>query len=505
MSQDNDKRRLSAQDASFLYMERPEAPLHIGSIAIFEGTVPYERFVQNIASKIHLIPRYQQRVVPAPFNISHPTWEWDPGFDLHRHVMRVKLDTPGTDAQLMALSARLFEGMLDRNKPLWEIYQVEGLEGNRTAMVSKVHHCLVDGVSGIELLMIVLDVSPDPAPSPPPAVVDAHPPIPPAPSRFIDAIFDNMTERLDRLSDLQKSTVDSMLTGESRTRSALRSLEATQPYMANPVARAPFNKPLTRERRLACSEFSFAEIRGIRASCGGTVNDVVLTVLAGALGRYLEMHGESTQDRNVRILAPVNVRREDERGNLGNRVSMLLIEAPAGERDPVTRLRTITETTEKLKRQNVASGTEILGDLLGAVPPAIQSLAGLLPPPPNNLANLVCTNIPGPMIPLYSVGHRLQAHYPMMPLAWEMGVGCGVTSYDQRLYFGLMADPNAAPDVARLKEFLNQAFVELRSAAGVDRSDLPRVGAAPQPSRGGGRRRGSAAHAAGERMAADAG
>ncbi len=504
MSQDNDKRRLSAQDAGFLYMERPEAPLHIGSIAVFEGAVPYERFVQNIASKIHLIPRYQQRAVPAPFNIGHPTWEWDPDFDLHRHVMRVKLDPPGTDAQLMELSARLFEGMLDRNKPLWEMYQVEGLEGNRTAMVSKVHHCLVDGVSGIELLMIVLDVSPNPEPPPPPAVTDAHPPIPAAPARFIDAIFDNLTERLDRLSDLQKSTVDSMLTGESRTRTALRSLEATQPYMTNPVARAPFNKPLTRERRLACSEFSFAEIRGIRASCGGTVNDVVLTALAGALGRYLEMHGESTQDRKVRILAPVNVRREDERGNLGNRVSMLLIEAPAGERDPVTRLRTITETTEKLKRQNVASGTEILGDLLGAVPPAVQSLAGLLPPPPNNLANLVCTNIPGPMIPLYSVGHRLLAHYPMMPLAWEMGVGCGVTSYDQKLYFGLMADPNAAPDVGRLKEFLDQAFVELRSAAGVDKSDLPQMGAAPQTARGGGRR-GSAAHAAAERMAADAG
>jgi len=495
---------LSAQDASFLYMERPEAPLHIGSIAIFDGAVPYERFVQNIASKIHLIPRYQQRAVPAPFNIGHPTWEWDPDFDLHRHVMRVKADRPGTDAQVMEISAKLFEGMLDRNKPLWEMYQVEGLEGNRTAMVSKVHHCLVDGVSGIELLMIVLDVSSNPAPPPPPAVIDAHPPIPAAPTRFIDAIFDNMTERLDRLSDLQKSTVDSMLIGESRTRTALRSLEATQPYLANPVARAPFNKPLTRERRLACSEFSFAEIRGIRASCGGTVNDVVLTVLAGALGRYLEMHGESTQDRKVRILAPVNVRREDERGNLGNRVSMLLIEAPAGEHDPVTRLRTITETTEKLKRQNVASGTEILADLLGAVPPAIQSLAGLLPPPPNNLANLVCTNIPGPMIPLYSVGHRLLAHYPMLPLAWEMGVGCGVTSYDQKLYFGLMADPNAAPDVARLKEFLDQAFVELRSAAGVDRSDLPQMGAARQTTRAGSRRRGSAA-AAGERMAADAG
>ena len=504
MSQDNEKRRLSAQDASFLYMERPEAPLHIGSIAIFEGNVPYERFVQNIASKIHLIPRYQQRVVPAPFNIGHPTWEWDPDFDLHRHVMRVKLDPPGSDAQLMELSARLFEGMLDRNKPLWEIYQVEGLEGSRTAMVSKVHHCLVDGVSGMELLMIVLDVSPTPAPPPPPAVIDAHAPIPSAPTRLVDAIFDNMTERLDRLSDLQKNTVDSVLAGESRTRTALRSLEETQPYLANPVSRAPFNKPLTRERRLACSEFSFAEIRGIRASCGGTVNDVVLTVLAGALGRYLEMHGENTRDRKVRILAPVNVRREDERGNLGNRVSMLLIEAPAGEPDPVARLKTITETTERLKRQNVASGTEILGDLLGGLPPAIQSLVGLLPPPPNNLANLVCTNIPGPMIPLYSVGHRLLAHYPMMPLAWEMGVGCGVTSYDQKLYFGLMADPNAAPDVARLKEFLDQAFVELRSVAGVDKSDLPQVGATPQTARAGGRRRGSAAHAAGERMAADA-
>jgi diacylglycerol O-acyltransferase len=504
MSQDNANRRLSAQDASFLYMERPEAPLHIGSIAVFEGHVPYEQFVQNIASKIHLIPRYQQRAVPAPFNLGHPTWEWDPDFDLHRHVMRVKLDPPGTDAQLLELSARLFEGMLDRNKPLWEIYQVEGIEGNRTAMVSKVHHCLVDGVSGIELLMIVLDVSPNPAPPPSAPVTNTRPAIPPSTSRLLDAVFDNWAERLDRFSEFQKSTLNSVTTGESQTRTVLRSLEAAQPYMANPVARAPFNKPLTRERRLVCSEFSFAEIRAIRATCGGTVNDVVLTVLAGALGRYLEMHGESTRDRKLRVLAPVNVRREDEGGNLGNRVSMLLIEAPAGEPDAVSRLKTITETTEKLKRQNVASGTEILGDLLGAIPPMFQSLAGLLPPPPNNLANLVCTNIPGPMIPLYSVGHRLLAHYPMMPLAWEMGVGCGVTSYDQKLYFGLMADPNAAPDVGRLKEFLDQAFVEPRSAAGVEKSDLPQVGSSPQPARAGNRRRGSAA-VAGDRMAADAG
>jgi WS/DGAT/MGAT family acyltransferase len=504
MPLDNSNRRLSAQDASFLYGERPESPLHIGSIAVFEGAVPYEGVVENIASKLHLIPRYQQRVVPAPFSISHPTWEWDPEFDLRRHVMRVKIDPPGNDAQLMALSAKLFAGMLDRDKPLWEIYMVEGLEGGRSAMVSKVHHCLVDGVSGIELLMIILDVSPNPAPPPPPQDVEPRPPIPPVSTRFIDAIFDNIAIDLDRFLDFQKSAVDAVATGDSRTRTAMRSLEAAQPYFATPVARAPFNKPLTGERSLACSEFSFAEIRAIRAACGGTVNDVVLTVLAGALGRYLELHGEPTAGRAARILAPVNVRREDERGALGNRVSMLLIETPVGEHDPVGRLKAITERTETLKRQNVASGTEIIGELLSGTPPIIQSLAGILPQPRNNLANMVCTNVPGPMIPLYSVGHRLLAHYPLVPLGWEMGVGCGVTSYDQKLYFGLMADPNAAPDVARLKEFLDQAFVELRSAAGVTRSDLPQMGATAPQTAGGTRRRRSAPPVAGQRMAADA-
>jgi diacylglycerol O-acyltransferase len=504
MPQDKLNRRLSAQDASFLYFERPEAPLHIGSIAVFEGQVPYERLVENIASKLHLIPRYQQRVVPAPFGLSHPTWEWDPDFDLTRHIKRVTINPPGDDSQLATLAAKLFEGMLDRDKPLWDIHLVEGLEGSRSALVSRVHHCLVDGVSGIELLMIVLDVSPNPIPPLPPANPEPRAPTPPAPARLVDAFFDNLSDVLDRLAEFQKSTVDTIATGDSRTRTAIRSVEANQPYLANPVVRAPFNKPLTRERTVACSEYSFAEIRGIRAACGGTVNDVVLTVLSGALGRYLELHGEGTDGRSMRILAPVNVRREDERGTLGNRVSMLLIEVPVGMRDPVERLKAITERTEALKRQNVAAGTEIISDVLSATPPMLQSLAGLLPQPPNNLANMVCTNIPGPMIPLYSVGHRLLAHYPLMPLAWEMGVGCGVTSYDQKLYFGLIADPNAAADVGRVKEFLDQAFVELRSAAGVDKSDLPQMGAGAVPQTSGGRRRRTAAPVAGQAMAADA-
>src|SRR3990172_753066 len=499
MSQGNLSRRLSAQDASFLYFEREEAPMHIGSIAVLDGEVSHERFVENVASKLHLIPRYLQRVIPVPFNIGHPTWEWDPNFDINRHIMSVTIDPPGGDEQLMEVATKLFAGMLDRDKPLWEMYLVHGLEGQRTALVSKVHHCLVDGVSGIEILMIVFDVSANPAP-PPRQEPQRRPPIPGPSGRFFDAIWDNMSDRLERWADLQRNIVDATLVGNDRGRRMVRALETSVPYFQVPAQRAPFNKPLTGQRRLAVSEFSFAEIRAIRAACGGTVNDVVLAVLGGAVGRYLEMHGQSTDGRAMRVLTPVNIRREDERSALGNRVSMLLVEVPVGVRDPIERLKAINEKTDALKRGNVADGLQLLGDMLNGGPPALQALAALLPQPPNTLANMVCTNVPGPMIPLYSVCHRMLAHYPLIPIGWEMGIGCGVTSYDQKLYFGLMADAGAAPDVAQLKEFLDQAYIELRAAAGVAKSDLPQMGVTAPAKKP--RRR--AAAASGEAIAADA-
>lgn len=505
MSRNTLSKRLSTQDASFLYSERRESPLHIGSIAVCEGAVSYDRLFQNISSKLHLIPRYQQIAMPAPFNIGHPTWEWDPNFDLKRHLMRVKVDAPGTEAQLYELGARLFEGALDRSKPLWEMYLVEGIQGPdgpRSAIVSKVHHCLVDGVSGIELLMIVFDVSPHPPiPVPPAQPVEREPAGSPV-ERFFDAIFDNAAGQIDQWADARSSAVEAIATGDTRTRTIMRSLEASLPYLTVPVTKAPFNKPLTSERTVAFSEFSFAEIRAIRGECGGTVNDVVLTVLGGALGRYLEMHGQKVDGRSMRIMTPVNVRREDERGALGNRVSMLLVEVPVGVRDPIARLKLITEKTDRLKRQNVAAGTELLGRMFNNSPPALQALSSLLPPPPNNLANMICTNVPGPMIPLYTVGHRMIAHYPLVPIGWEMGVGCGVTSYDQKLYFGLIADTQAAPDVVRLKEFLDQSFVELRSAAVVTRLEMPNVSHAH--SDGSSQRRRTAAAAQVQAMAADA-
>lgn len=500
MAEASQGKRLSAQDASFLYFERKEAPLHIGSIAVFEGRLDYDEFVANIQAKLHLIPRYQQIVLPTPFNLGHPTWEWDPNFEVTRHIFRTRADAPGTDAQLFDLAARLFAPMLDRNKPLWEMYLVEGLEGDRTALVSKVHHCLVDGVSGIELLMLVLDVSPTPIPPPPPPPIEKEPARPPL-TRMIEALFENAAADLDRLAAQQLLLVDA-IAGEQRVRSMRRALEQSLPYFQVPVARAPFNKPLTGGRTVAFAEYSFQEIRQIRQAAGGTVNDVVLTVLGGGMAKYLEMHGQTTRGRNIRVLTPVNVRREDERSALGNRVSMQLVEVPVGVSDPLERLDIVRQRTDALKRRHVAEGIESIGEAVNAVPPWMQALLGLLPQPGNTLANMVCTNVPGPMIPLYSLGHRLLAHYPLIPLGWEMGISLGVTSYDQKLYFGFMADTQCGGDVARLRDFSDQAFVELRSAAGVEKSDLPQLGVQP-PQEAPRRRRASAAAA--QAMAADAG
>ncbi len=497
MTQRGTSQRLSAQDATFLYMEQKEAPLHIGSIGVFEGQISYDRFVDNIRSKLHLIPRYEQIATPTPFNLGHPTWEWDQEFDLGRHIYQVTLEG-ATDSELYEKAAELFAPMLDRKKPLWEMYVVNGLEGDRSALVSKVHHCLVDGVSGIELLMIMLDVSADPAPPPPAPEIEKKRPEPSL-MRLVDALLDNVSADIDRLAARSTLNLD-IASGETQVRSIARALETAVPYLQVPMVRAPFNKPLKGGRVLGFSEFSFQEIRQIRRAAGGTVNDVVLTVLGGALGRYFEMHGQTTERRMARVLTPVNVRKDQEKEALGNRVSMLLVEVPVGVSDPIERLHAINARTQALKHQNVADGIETLSGVLGGSPPILQAALGLLPAPPNTLANMICTNVPGPMIPLFCVGHRMLGHSPLVPIAWEMGVGLGVTSYNQKLYFGYMGDAGAGKDVQRLKEFTDQAYIELRSAAGVEKSDLPQLGVAAEPETA--RRQTGASQ---EALAADAG
>ncbi len=456
--------RLSPEDAAFLALETPESPMNIGSVAIFEGTIPYERFVEHMVSRMHLVPRYQQLVVPAPLNIARPTWEFDPLFDIRRHVMRVQIEPPGTATQLTALAGRLHSGMVDRDKPPWEMYVVEGME-DRTAIVSKVHHCLVDGVGGIDLMMATLDVSPDPPP-PSPAEPFAPPPLPSEATLFADAVMDCLAETLDRAATWERRLVDlDSDKDDGWLHTLVRALEVALPYFTSPVTKAAFNGPMCGDRRLAFSSVPFEEVRAIRDYCGATVNDVVLAVLGGAMARYFRERGELTEGRELRVTVPVNVRRADERGMLGNRISMIVVEVPVGGVDALGRLRRVKERMEHLKREHVADGIEMVADLALGAPMPLLAGFGRLGPPPNWVANMVCTNVPGPMIPLYTAGRRLLEHYAIAPLGWEMGLGCAVTSYDHDLYFTLHADGEAGADLERLNELLRRSYVDLRSAA----------------------------------------
>ncbi len=467
-------RRLSTTDAAFLYLERPNAPLHIGSLGIYQGRLPYEEVVAHIYERLPNIPRYRQRLAFVPFNLLHPTWEDDPNFDIRNHIIRISPASPLSDAQLTDLSAELFEKPLDRTKPVWEMYIIDNVEGDRSAIVSKVHHCLVDGVSGIELLMATLDISPEPAP-PPEAPPWQPKPLPNAAAQLADVFWEQLAFQRQLLREWQETLFDPM-SRLRRTQDILRSLGLASPWLLQPAPRLPFSKWLSAKRRVAFSDLSFVEIREIRTTLGGTVNDVVLAILAGALGRYLAAHGCKVDGLEVRVAVPVNVRMEGEQGALGNRISCMLIALPVGERDPIRRLNAIKERQTHLKEANQAGGLELLMRLASSVPAPLQALAGV-PPTVNTMINLICTNVPGPMIPLYCVGHLMLHHYPLVPLAMNMGLGVGVTSYNQRLYFGLMVDPQAVPDLEQLRCHLDESALELRRAAGVEASDLPTLGA----------------------------
>jgi diacylglycerol O-acyltransferase len=461
--------RLTADDAAFLYLERKEMPLHIGSVSIFEGPLPFEGFVQQIDSKLHLIPRYRQRVVPAPFNIGHPSWEDDPHFDIRNHIFQLKLDPPGDDAALQALCGRLFSQMMDRDKPLWEIFAIDGLAGGRSAMLAKVHHCMVDGVSGVGLMGIMMDTSremqpltekPDFAP----------PPLPDPTELYFRALAHNFQHGLERLLTLQRDSLN--LLQSMASAQSVQALVEVAPLLAElalPADRLPFNRPCSGERRITWSEFSFADARGIRAALGGTVNDVALTVLTGAVSRYVKMSGQQVARRFCRFMVPVNARRDDQRGDLGNQVSALLVNVPLDVDDPAQRLKLVNKRTETLKNARLADMLRVVTSAGGLAPAPLQALVMALPfiTLPAPVFNMVSTNVPGPQIPLYASGQQMLNYFPHVPVGNDMGMGCAIQSYNQKIVFGITSDYAAAPDAHHMREFLHESFDELRRAAGL--------------------------------------
>lgn len=443
--------------------------MHIGSVSVFDGEIPFEDFVAMVSSKMHLLPRYQQIVVPDPFGLGHPTWEYASNFDINQHIFKLQADAPGGEAELIELAGRILTPVMDRSKPLWDIYLVYGLERKRSAMIARVHHCMVDGVSGVDLLKIVLDFSPEVPRIEPPPSRPTQEPKPDATRRFFDSLLGSMQEGMGRWMEFQTGLLNltQALTDE-QSRKSMRETSATIPQLATPVSLMPFNRPCSGQRKLVWSTFSFAEARAIRGALGGTVNDVVLTVLSGAVSRYVQLHGQQTAGRRLRVMVPVSLRQEDQRGALGNLVSMLPVEIPLDIASPTERFKYIHSMTASMKSGRVAEGINLFSALMGILPAPVQAFAGALAATPYPAFNMVSTNVPGPQVPLYAMGRRMIAYYPYVPVGYAVGCGCAIMSYDQNLYFGLTSDTQAMPDVENLRDALNESFVELRAAAGVE-------------------------------------
>lgn len=470
MSQPTLKHRLSTLDATFFYYERKNAPFHVGSTMVLDGEISYEEFKAMLASKLPLLPRYLQKVVPAPFNLGHPTWEFDPDFDINRHIFKVELDPPGTMEQLRLLSTQLQCKMLDRNKPLWEIYVVNGLEGKRTAIISKVHHSMADGIASVEIMNLSFDQSPTPPPSPKPEVL---PPVR-RPSRnlagrWLEDLLESTEETMKNWNELQRGLIEvgqAMLKnpGSPITNPSFNPLIT----LTTPVSLLPFNKTNSGQLDITWDEFSFAQAHAIKDVLGGTVNDVMLTLVTGAIIRYMEHHGHKTAGNSLRFMVPVNMRHEEHGESMGNRISVLPVQIPLSLSNSQERYAYVVKSTKEMKEGMVAERFNLLVNLIGTIPPPLQALAGSVISTEVPLVNMVCTNVPGPHTPLYILGKKLLAAYPYVPFAYAVGLTCTIFSYDHKLFISLSSDAKKMPGIGQeFMQYLDQVFAELCELAGV--------------------------------------
>jgi diacylglycerol O-acyltransferase / wax synthase len=463
-------KRLSSLDSTFLYFERKEAPLHIGSFHLFEGEIDFDAFVANMVARLPLLPRYTQKVVMAPFDLGHPTWEQDPNFSIANHIFKVQLDKPGTIEQFHDLSERIMPPMLDRNKPLWEIFLVYGFADGSSGMICKVHHAMIDGMSGIDLLKIIFDISPEPKPLPKieARVTPAEPPANPN-EQIVEAMLSTAEEGVKSWFNFQRGVLnlaETFLKGD--TNKMLQNLTNLSPMASSFAQPFSFNRPPTGKQKLTWAEYFFADVRAIRSRLGGTVNDVILTALSGAIGRYLESTGQSIAGRTLRIMVPVSMRPEDQKGALGNLVSILPVEIPFDLRDPSQRLGFVGQKTGALKESRVADTLNLFTSLLGVVPPSIQAVIGSLAYLPLPPFNIVATNVPGPQIPLYSMGKRQTHYFPYVPVAYSVGMTIAIVSYDQKIFIGVTTDGEYEKNPYILKNFLDEEFRQLLALAGVE-------------------------------------
>jgi diacylglycerol O-acyltransferase len=459
--------RLSGLDASFLHLEHDAAThMHVASCMVFDGPPPsHDELVAHVEARLHLVPRYRQRLAFVPFQQGRPVWVDDPHFNSRYHVQQHALPKPGSDEQLKHLAGRAFSQQLDRNKPLWELWLVEGLAGGRFAILGKTHHALVDGISGVDITTVLFDTSPDPVPTPGPEQPWVPRPLPSGAQLLADALL----ERATVPAEIARGVRHALRTPRRVAKELLGDVAAVSSF-AVPGARSappsPLNVRIGPHRRFTWCEEPLDRVKGIKDALGGTVNDVVLATVAGGLGRYLRAHGHPTIDLTLRAMIPVSVRSDDERGALGNQVAAVWASLPVGETDPLERLALVRGEMQGLKESHQAVGARLLTELTGFAPPTVMAQAARLQAR-QRYFNLVVTNVPGPQFPLYVLGREMRAIYPLVPLAQNLALGIAIMSYNGHVAFGLNADYDTLPDLELLGSHLDEALEELARAAGL--------------------------------------
>ncbi len=466
--------RLSGLDASFLHLEDASAHMHVAGVMLFEGAPPpYDELLATFEQRLPLVPRYRQRLAFVPFGQGRPRWVDDPHLNLRYHVRSTALPSPGSERQLQDLAGRVFSQQLDRDKPLWEVWLVEGLEGDRFAMLSKTHHALVDGISGVDIISVLFDTSPEPAV--PTAPGDRWLPRP-LPSRA-QLLGEALLERATIPSEVARS-VRRVFRGPRRVLGAARDAAVGVGAMAwaglNPAPQSPYNRPIGPHRRFTWVRASLRDIKGIKDSLGGTVNDVVLATVAGALGRHLRRRGQNTDGLELKAMVPVSVRQDIERGALGNRVAAMMAPLPVWCQEPMARLDIVREELKGLKSSGQAVGAQVLTDLSGFAPSTILDQASRLAGR-QRFFNLVVTNVPGPQFPLYLLGRRMLDPFPMVPLAKGQGIGVALLSYDGAINFGVVGDYDLLWDLDDFADDLRESLAELATVAGVELTATERV------------------------------
>ncbi len=456
--------RLNPLDVSFLYLETPTTAMHVVGVATFQppdSGFDYDRLVELIGQRIALVPRYRQKVRMVPGRLANPVWVDDEDFDLTYHVRRSALPRPGTDAHLRELVGRLMSRQLDRNRPLWETYLVEGLSGGRIAIITKTHHAMVDGVSAVDIGTVMLDVTPTPREVP---VDDWRPQATPGPLGMVVGAVGDLVRRPTQAVDTARSAVVDARATAGRVAEVAGGVLSSVRSIARSAPDSPLNARIGQQRRFGMAATRLDDYRAVRRAHGGTVNDVVLATVTGALRTWLLTRGEAvTPSTVVRAMVPVSVRGDDSgRGATGSRVSSYFVDLPVGEASALVRLHQVAFAMRGHEESGQSVGADALVQLSGFAPPTIHALGARVAAGMSRRAfNLVVTNVPGPQFPLYAAGAQMLEMYPVVPLAMGQAVSIGLTSYDGGVYYGLNADRDALPDVDVLAQCLEESLAEL--------------------------------------------